>query len=97
MLRRENKLVIDHPVVWAANHRAGVDHDELVVLDSLVDLAVAALPHGNLHEETGEQCPADICVVVLVGERCADQLDIMSLHDTTELGTNVVCAGKMTE
>ena len=35
LLGREDKLVVDDPVIGARHNGAGVDHEELVVLDSV--------------------------------------------------------------
>lgn len=42
-----------------------MDENRLVVLDCAVQLS-GALLHGNLHEESREQGPSDVVVVVLI-------------------------------
>ena len=92
LLGGEHELIVDDPVVRARHRRAGMDHNKLVVLDRLVHLAVAALAHGNLHEEASQKRAADVGVVVLVLERRADQVNVVRLHNTLELGPDVVGA-----
>ena len=96
LLGREDEFVVDNPVIRILDGSAGVYHDELLILDSLVNFAVAALAHSDLHEEASKKCSSDIDIVVLVLERSANQFNLIDLHDPFELSAHIVGARQMT-
>lgn len=85
--------MVDHPLVICLDDAGRMNQNGLIVLDSRIGLG--GVLHGDLHEETGNQRPADIGVVVLVVEVGAQQLDAVRFHDALELRTYVIRALKM--
>ena len=61
----------------------------LVVLDRQV-VPLLTLLVSNLHEESRRQSLSDVEVVALVLERCRNEVEIVLLHRSLELGSNVV-------
>lgn len=88
VLSGQHKLVVDDPVGFVIQASRRVQLNDLIIFDRQV--MAGSFQMSDLHEESLNQSLANVNVVILGCELGAGALQVESVHDTSELLTNIV-------